>query len=693
MRIKILIALFGFVAFIASAQITTGEQPYGLLMQKQGYSPQNIPIQRDLKTFTNVYKAQIAQEDLVNDAKPGPLRYAFAVPVDYTLENSGTWQKLQDGGKLWRLKVSMSGALSTNTYYDKFWLPEGTKFFVYSEDTKQTIGAITSQYIGGNKENPVEFATAIVYGEDVVYEYYQPASVKESAVISISRIDYGYRYVNNPYQVSLRSFGQAYDCNININCPTGNDWQMEKHAVARAAINSPNGSGWCSCALMNNTSNNYTPYVLTANHCLLGLDAISNNNASQWVFYWEYEHPGCANYAMEPPTVTTVGATVKANNTYTDFALLQLMQDPRNNSMALPYYLGWDRSANPPGNAVGIHHPAGDTKKISEFDEIYANNYTLPPPLNSQPGTHWVANVYNGTTEGGSSGSPLINLSRRVIGQLHGGVVIYCMDAARFYGRFDLSWTGNNATDSRRRLKDWLDPINSNPQTVNGLMYNINEIFFAGTVTQSSCNCDPRQGFNQYLDGPYSVCPGNFEIYFIANKTDLTFSYSQSSSGSYYFSNMGGGYYSITGSFGNNVGNMVTFTFTSGTTSRQLAFYVECGNNSSSRSSSMQTAPAQISSVNPNPVSDVLHIDFDRDAIAQTIEQQPLSAYISKNTLQVLTFNIRLYDSYGVLMRQATSNGQDVELYVSNLPGGLYYVYVDIGVDTKPEIHKIIIKK
>jgi hypothetical protein len=24
----------------------------------------------------------------------------------------------------------ISGALSTNTYYDKFWLPEGGKFFV-----------------------------------------------------------------------------------------------------------------------------------------------------------------------------------------------------------------------------------------------------------------------------------------------------------------------------------------------------------------------------------------------------------------------------------------------------------------------------------------------------------------------------------------------------------------------------------
>jgi hypothetical protein len=67
--------------------------------------------------------------------------------------------------------------------YDKFWLPEGAKFFVYSEDTEQYIGAITSEYIGGSRENPIEFATAIIYGETVVFEYFQPASVSDSAVI------------------------------------------------------------------------------------------------------------------------------------------------------------------------------------------------------------------------------------------------------------------------------------------------------------------------------------------------------------------------------------------------------------------------------------------------------------------------------------------------------------------------------
>lgn len=32
-----------------------------------------------------------------------------------------------------------------------------------------------------------------------------------------------------------------------------------------------------------------------------------------------------------------------------------------------------------------------------------------------------------------------------------------------------MSWTGNNASDPRRRLKDWLDPANKNPQTWSGV--------------------------------------------------------------------------------------------------------------------------------------------------------------------------------------------------------------------------------
>ena len=342
-----LISIICLFAGMVYAQIATNEQPYGLQAGKKVQQQNSVVL-------SPPDRARIAAEDSINDRAFGSLRYAYPIHVNYTLENSGAWQQLKDGSKLWRLKVNIPDALSTNTYYDAFWLPEGSKFFVYSEETGQSIGAITSEYIAGNRDKPIKFATALIHGENVVYEYYQPASVVDTPIISISRIDYGYRYVNNPYQGGLRGFGDSDPLNININCPEGANWQIEKHAVARVSVSGPLGSTWCSGALINNTKNDYTPYFLTAWHCIreVGLDAIDNNDASQWIFYWDYEHPDCYNSPIEPAHKTTVGATIVANFDpnrlahSTDFALLLLHQDPRNVVGFSPYYLGWDRSGN-----------------------------------------------------------------------------------------------------------------------------------------------------------------------------------------------------------------------------------------------------------------------------------------------------------------------------------------------------------
>jgi hypothetical protein len=505
MKKTISLTICSLLVCTLNAQIVTNELPYGLDVTN------NLNIKKQgtqsVITLSVSEIAIIAQEDSINDTQPGPVRYAYPRPVNYTLEDSGVWQELEDGSKIWRLKVRLPGALSTNTYYDKFWLPDGAKFFVYSEETNQYIGAVTSEYIEVNRNEPIAFATAIIYGEDVVFEYYQPAFVKESAIISISRIDYGYRYVKNPYSSSgnvLQNFGDAGNCQVNINCSEGNNWQTEKHAVARISIPTSTGTGWCSCALINNTNNDYTPYILTANHCLSGLDAINNNNAGQWTFYWEYEHPICANSSTQPILRTTTGATVKANNSISDFALLQLTQDPRNVSGVTPYYLGWDRSDNASTGGVGIHHPRGDVKKISTHNIVpYTSNcFTSTDYSNNN---FWKVNWMSTTnghsvTEGGSSGSPLINNDHRVIGQLFGaGNTNICpnpncsnpsADIAN-YGKFSVSWTGstttnNEASDNRRKLRSWLDPAGTNPQTLNGIAYNPSTISGASKICVGS---------------------------------------------------------------------------------------------------------------------------------------------------------------------------------------------------------------
>jgi hypothetical protein len=453
---------------LLSAQITTNEQPYSW------NNPDGLAIGREDEIELPVPdKVRIEEEDKINDSEPGPLRYAYPVPVNFTAENSGSWQTLNDGGKLWTLNVKLPGALSANAIYDKFWLPDGAKFFVYSNKTKQFIGAVTSEFLMGSSKEPATFATAIIYGENVTFEYYQPASVKESPVISISRIDYGYRYVNNPYETTT-GLGASGACQVNVNCSEGDNWQAEKHAVARVNVVGPNGSGWCSCALINNTESDYTPYILTADHCLEGLDAVNNNNAGQWVFYWEYERPGCPNSGTVP-NLTTTGATVIANTPYSgysDFALLLLTQDPKNVSGVTPYYLGWDRTGNTGTGGVGIHHPAGDVKKIATHNQT--------PTSYGSSNHYWRLNwmqTPNGysVTEGGSSGSPLLNNDHHLLGQLFGGSSVNCSDPPAdyaMYGKFNISW--DYANDPKRRLKDWLDPNNTGITILDGLCSTVN---------------------------------------------------------------------------------------------------------------------------------------------------------------------------------------------------------------------------
>ncbi|MEC8422502.1 MAG: hypothetical protein VX000_01930, partial [Myxococcota bacterium] len=72
-----------------------------------------------------------------------------------------------------------------------------------------------------------------------------------------------------------------------------------------------------------------------------------------------------------------------------------------------------------------------------------------------------------GTTEGGSSGSPLFSEEHRVVGVLTGGQAACGNDASDWYGRLAYAW--EDGSSSNRRLKDWLDPDDRGDETIDTL--------------------------------------------------------------------------------------------------------------------------------------------------------------------------------------------------------------------------------
>ena len=310
------------------AQLSTHERPISFDIKQKPAMVSKSLNSAIIMPFLDM--AKIEAEDKEDEEYDMPPRFGYQHKVNYDLKNSGTWFELSNGDKLWQLEVVCPAALSVNFCYDKFWIPEGGKFFVYSKDKKQSIGAFTSKNNKGNGENIRGFATGLIYGDDVVLEYYQPKEVTADAIISIEYVVHGYRYIS----FGEKDFGNAGSCMVNINCEEGHDWQTEKKAVALIIVN---GERWCTGSLINTTDLSQKPYLLTADHCLGGrangykkYDADTLPNLDHYSFWWNYEVPGCNNINVEPDNFhVTSGATVLANNSLSDFALLQLTEDPK----------------------------------------------------------------------------------------------------------------------------------------------------------------------------------------------------------------------------------------------------------------------------------------------------------------------------------------------------------------------------
>jgi hypothetical protein len=191
---------------------------------------------------------------------------------------------------------------------------------------------------------------------------------------------------------------------------------------------------------------------MTANHC-----RINATSAASLVTYWNYQSSRCGGARNGTLNQFNTGSRFLSSSAKSDFALVRLNSAP-NKEWGVTY-AGWDNSGVDASSAVAIHHPNTDEKSISfENDPTTVTGY-----LGSEvpgDGTHVrVEDWDKGTTEPGSSGSPLFNQDHRVIGQLHGGWASCSSQTADYYGRIYTSWEGDGSPSTR--LKDHLDARNT----------------------------------------------------------------------------------------------------------------------------------------------------------------------------------------------------------------------------------------
>ena len=425
----------------------------------------------------------IRLEDQSNDEKGLLYRIGVNLYTNINTSNSGLWTALPNGDKKWQLVIKSSGAEALSFIFSNFKLSGGSSFYVQNREGKLVHKKITNQDMLEDFQQNI----ALCFGDELILTLIDKAYANPSE-FNLDRVIYNYRSTGNP---GPQKIGESGTCEVNINCPEGTNYQDEKRGVARILVVSSGGSGWCSGTLINNTSQNCKPLFLTALHCGPTAD-VSVANMNLWKFYFNYEAVGCTN----PSSVGTLANNFitgcvrladsndnsNGNITKSDFLLVQLgtlaneattiatLKTPAFNA----YWNGWDANTAAAASGVGIHHPAGDLKKISTFSAAPTSTTYSGSTANTHWKAQWVATTTNwGVTEGGSSGSPLFvgnSGNSRVIGTLSGGASscgAATSSANDLYGKMSYHWTSNGTT-SALSLKFHLDPTSTNLLILDG---------------------------------------------------------------------------------------------------------------------------------------------------------------------------------------------------------------------------------
>ena len=314
-----------------------------------------------------------------------------------------------DGTVLWTGRVAAPGASALKLHLSPFNLPESAELFVYSAD-----GQAFGPYTGRGPIDDGELWTNAIFGDELRLQLrVAPEDVAHTKLVIA---DVGYMGAAFPMATNAFCSGNAA-CVVNAACVSVSAVADARDAVASILFASGGGYYICSGGLIaDSDASSVVPYFLTANHCVS-----TSTEAASVETYFDYE-TGCSNPNCTEPynnNGQTIGSQIVASNGTSDYTLLRLSSAPATPD-GVVRYLGWNSSAVANSNGVGLHrisHPQCSPQAYSAHTVD-----TSKPTCRSWPRGNWIySRDTQGATEGGSSGSPVVNGNGQIVGQLSGG--------------------------------------------------------------------------------------------------------------------------------------------------------------------------------------------------------------------------------------------------------------------------------
>ncbi len=628
---------------------------------------------------------ELIQKDEAADEKGKPYRFAKALPINITTENSGVWKQIK-GKNIWQMSMSSPKALSLSLIFSDLNLNPQAELYIYSIDQTIVYGPITSQ-----QNTKKYFATDVLETSQLIIELHEPISSNTfKSSLRISKIAHGYRELltdevgtsqnisldtipndstqikssrinrNLPDQPTTNAYGDSDACNLDVYSTQANGWQRQSDAVALVIYD--DNTRTCSGCLLNNTRQDRRPFFLTAFHCFninasagATLEAGEINLVQTAIFRFHFKRH-YANGSSLRTTLTYSNSTFRAGWRNTDFVLTEITGTNFNRVS----FLGWDsQNAVVPTGGAFLHHPRGDVMKFSlSHDPPQLNVNQLPvsgypaAPAN----TVWVQDfISHGGLQPGSSGCPIMkggNQGQFVYGQLFaaGPITQPCGLTTIACGALHISWNGNGTNNTR--LSNWLAPDDLQRRTLGMLCSPPPQpVITQNFQCQSTCYMNLRFGNteNAFEYDIETTTPGGSASTF-TKRQDYHAVYAETP--------------------GNYRVRVRARNFCGTTTWSTINFYSPGSSFSSVNVSSTEF------SVYPNPAQHEISIKvFNQEA--------------SENSLfaEGIIDHIELYDKSGELVLNTSGSDKHTQISIATIPNGTYIMHIFYGTGV---IHKHI---
>ncbi|GHV08274.1 hypothetical protein FACS1894160_2290 [Bacteroidia bacterium] len=411
---------------------------------------------------------------------------------------------LPDGTKVWEIGIRSPGAYSINLLLKNLEIPEGGKLFIYNTEHSHIIGS----YDFRNNSPSKIFPTQPIAGESIIIEYSEPPNVAFEGNFTVAE-------VNHDYRNFLRKEPDK-DNNTPMLCmPDALCSPAAEENVRATVLLIINGNTMCSGTLMNNTNDDGTPYLLTAVHCFNDKLPISETQehyierSGTIIAFFNYNRSICNSKMKATEEMSLAAAYPRVILEKKDIALLELQDEPPAYFNA--YYAGWN--VEPDGkNApyTNLHHPMAAVKKYGTYSSAISlgdyPKYGTQDLFDKQ--SHWTIPQWTvGSTDGGSSGSPLFDANNMVVGGLSGGSS-YCNGVSSSTGKDNTDYffalcKGWENENPENQLKTYLDPVGQNvtrypgldPNEQNPIVRLGNAKYNDGDLLITSAQASPNTGY------------------------------------------------------------------------------------------------------------------------------------------------------------------------------------------------------